>query len=107
GHELRNPISPIVTALEVMKKRSGDDTELERGIIERQAMHLTRLVENLLDVSRTTLGKLEINRTRVEVADVIANAVEMCGPLLAQKRHVLSVEVPRTGLPVDGDAIRL
>jgi PAS domain S-box-containing protein len=107
GHELRNPLSPIVTALEVMKKRSGHGTELERGIIERQAMHLTRLVENLLDVSRITLGKLELDRAPVEVAGVIANAIEMCGPLFAQKRHVLSVEAPRTGLPVFGDAIRL
>jgi PAS domain S-box-containing protein len=107
GHELRHPLSPIVMALEVMKKRSADGTERERGIIERQAMHLTRLVENLLDVSRITRGKLPIDRARVEIADVIANAVEMSGPLFAQKQHVLSVAVPRTGLPVDGDAIRL
>ena len=107
GHELRNPLSPIMSALQIMKKRSGEGTELERGIIERQAMHLTRLVDNLLDVSRITHGKLELDKVPVEMADIIASAVEMCGPLFLQKRHVLSVEVAHVGLPVFGDATRL
>jgi PAS domain S-box-containing protein len=107
GHELRNPLSPIMTALHLMKLRTGDSTERERLIIERQATHLTRLVEDLLDVSRITRGKLELNKAPIEMADVITDAIEMCGPFFAQKRHTLSVEVPRTGLPVLGDATRL
>ncbi len=107
GHELRNPLSPIMTAVQLMKLRADDGTERERMVIERQAMHLTRLVEDLLDVSRITLGKLELQKAPIEMADVIAAAIEMCAPLFTQKRHALSVEVPRAGLPVLGDATRL
>ena len=107
GHELRNPLSPIMTALQLMKRRAGDDIERERMVIERQARHLTRLVEDLLDVSRITLGKLELETAPIEMADVIADAIEMCGPLFAQKGHTLTVDVPSSGLPVLGDATRL
>ena len=107
GHELRNPLSPIITALRLMKLRAGDSMERERMIIERQATHLTRLVEDLLDVSRITSGKIELDKAQIEMADVITNAVEMCGPLFEQKRHTLAVDVPQTGLPVLGDATRL
>jgi signal transduction histidine kinase len=71
-------------------------------IIERQALRLTRLVEDLLDVSRITLGKLELDKAPIEMTDVVMDALETCGPLFAQKRHTLSVEVPRTGLLVLG-----
>jgi len=107
GHELRNPLSPILTALQLMKRRDGIGTERERMIIERQATNLTRLVEDLLDVSRITLGKLELDKASIEMAAVITAALEMCGPLFAQKRHTLSVDVPPTGLAVIGDATRL
>ena len=107
GHELRSPLSPIMTALQLMKRRAGDDIERERMVIERQARHLTRLVEDLLDVSRVTLGKLEIEKVPIDMADVIAGAIEMCGPLFAQKGHTLTVDVPSSGLPVLGDATRL
>ena len=107
GHELRNPLSPIITALRLMKLRAGDSMERERMIIERQAIHLTRLVEDLLDVSRITSGKIELDKAQIEMADVITNAVEMCGPLFEEKRHTLVMDVPQTGLPVLGDATRL
>jgi signal transduction histidine kinase len=107
GHELRNPLSPIMTALEVMKLRAGGGTERERMIIERQATHLTRLVEDLLDVSRITRGKLELDKVPIELTDVLTDAIEMCGPLFAQKGHTLSVDMPGSGLPVLGDATRL
>ncbi len=107
GHELRNPLSPIMTALRLMKLRPGDSMERERMIIERQAAHLTRLVEDLLDVARITRGKIELDKVRIEMADVITNAIEMCAPLFEQKQHALAVDVPQTGLPVLGDAIRL
>ena len=71
GHELRNPLSPIMMALQLMKRRAGGDTERERMIIERQALRLTRLVEDLLDVSRITLGKLELDKAPIEMADVV------------------------------------
>jgi PAS domain S-box-containing protein len=107
GHELRNPLSPIMTALHVMKLRDHKADERERLIIERQARHLTRLVEDLLDVSRVTQDKLELDHARVEMATVINSAVEMCTPLLEMKGHSLALELPSSGLSVSGDATRL
>ena len=107
GHELRNPLSPILTALHLMRLRDGDHAAKERAVIERQAQHLVRLVDDLLDVSRITRGKVELKRQRIEVAHIVARAVEMASPLLEQRRHNLRVTVPSHGLVVDGDPDRL
>ena len=64
GHELRNPLSPILTALQLMRLRGVQGAERERAIIERQVKHLVRLVDDLLDVSRITRGKIELKRER-------------------------------------------
>ena len=105
GHELRNPLSPILTALQLMKLRGGG-LERERTVIERQVGHLTRLVDDLLDVSRIARGKVELKKALVEVADVVVKAIELATPLLDQRTHALDVDVPRR-LWVRGDAIRL
>jgi PAS domain S-box-containing protein len=107
GHELRNPLSPILTALQLMKLRSADNCERERTVIERQVNHLTRLVDDLLDVSRIARGKIELKEEIVETSEVVARAIEMASPLLEQRTHTLSVQVPRRGLAVEGDATRL
>ena len=107
GHELRNPLAPIVTALQLMKLRSADVLRKERAVIERQVKHLTRLVDDLLDVSRITLGKVALKKVLVEVADVVNRAVELSSPLFEQHQHHLSVAVPRHGLALYGDATRL
>ncbi len=107
GHELRNPLAPIQTALQLMKLRDGNTHERERTVIERQVKHLIRLVDDLLDVSRLTRGKIELTRERIELADIIAKAIEMASPLVEQRGHALHVDVPGTGLIVDGDATRL
>ena len=106
GHELRNPLSPIVTALQLMKLRGGGGLERERAVIERQVSHLTRLVDDLLDVSRIARGKVELKEELVDIADVVAKAIEVATPLLDQRTHVLDVDVPPR-LWVRGDAIRL
>jgi signal transduction histidine kinase len=106
GHELRNPLSPIVAALEILRLR-GQVPEREMGILQRQVQHLTRLVDDLLDVSRITRGKVEIRKEPVELLTVVAKGIEMAGPLLEQRRHHLAVEVPPAGLPVHGDPMRL
>ncbi len=93
GHELRNPLSPIVTALQLMAMRSDAATSHEQGIIQRQVDHLVRLVDDLLDISRITRGKIELKKRTVRVADVLANAVEMASLLLEQRRHQLSVDI--------------
>lgn len=106
GHELRNPLAPILTALQLLKLRGVAAVEHERGVIERQVRHLVRLVDDLLDVSRITRGLVELRQERVTVADLVARAAEMAGPLIEQRRHDLSVDVPRS-LTVDGDPGRL
>ena len=107
SHELRNPLSPILTALQLMRLRGTDTAERERTIIERQVKHLVVLVDDLLDVSRITSGKVDLDKTPVELADVIATAVETTSPLLEQRRHTLDIQVARRGLSVDADADRL
>jgi PAS domain S-box-containing protein len=108
GHELRNPLAPILTALHIMRLRAGDDaTERERAVIERQVSHLSRLVDDLLDVSRATMGKIDLRRERIDVATAVARGVEIARPLIASKGHELTVSVPVGALFVDGDVVRL
>jgi signal transduction histidine kinase len=107
GHELRNPLSPIATALQLMKLRGETRTTREQQVIERQVNHLTRLVDDLLDVSKITRGKVELRKERVEIADVIAKAIEMASDLFEQRNHDLSLDVAYERLWVDGDPVRL
>ncbi|HEX2223030.1 MAG TPA: HAMP domain-containing sensor histidine kinase [Thermoanaerobaculia bacterium] len=108
GHELRNPLSPIVTALELLRLRGTLAAHpRELGILERQVKHLTRLVDDLLDVSRITRGKVDLKVETVELTAVVAKAVEMASPLLDRRQHRLAVEVPAGGLSVQGDPVRL
>ncbi len=106
GHELRNPLAPILTAIELMKMRGDDTYPKERAVIERQVRHVVRLVDDLLDVSRMTRGKVELVKKPVEVADCVAAAIELSSPLFEQRAHALVVDVPH-GLIVDGDSTRL
>jgi PAS domain S-box-containing protein len=107
GHELRNPLSPILTALQLMKLRGSEESQRERTVIERQVRHLTRLVDDLLDVSRIARGKVDLKEEVLEIAEVVAKAIEIATPLLEQQTHVLEVEILRSGLAVRGDAVRL
>ena len=107
GHELRNPLSPIVTTLQVMKLRGEAGSARERTILERQVGHLTRLVDDLLDVSRIARGRVELKAELVVLAEVVAKAIEMASPLLEMRSHMLAVELPRRDLHVHGDPTRL
>jgi PAS domain S-box-containing protein len=107
GHELRNPLAPIATALRLMALREGGAFVTERSIIERQVQHMTRLVEDLLDVSRITRGKVELRQRPIEISEVITKAVEIASPALEQRQHHLEVDVPIAGLTVFGDVGRL
>ena len=109
GHELRNPLAPIMTAVELMRMREGEGGLLarERQVIERQVKHLVRLVDDLLDISRITRGGLELKRQPLEVAEVAARAIEEVSPLLEQRMHRLAVNIPSRGLVVSGDEERL
>ena len=107
GHELRNPLAPILTALELMSLRGDDSALRERTVIDRQVRHLVRLVDDLLDVSRIARGKIDLRRQTVEIADIVASAVETSSPLMEERRHQLHIDVPRAGLMVHGDVTRL
>jgi signal transduction histidine kinase/CheY-like chemotaxis protein len=107
GHEMRNPLSPILTALHLMRLRGGNAIEREAEIIERQVSHMVRLVDDLLDVSRITGGKVSLKKERVELQTVLARAIEQASPLLERKGHALHIEVPAIGLTIDADPVRL
>jgi len=109
GHELRNPLSPIVTALQLMKLRGGASGpfERERQLIERQVGHLTRLVDDLLDVSRIARGKLDLKKQPIDIGSVVAKAIEIASPLFELRRHTLTVTVPEGPLFMNGDEHRL
>ncbi len=105
GHELRNPLSPIVTALALLRMR-GTPWTREHAVIERQVNHVTRLVNDLLDVSRITRRTLDLRKNPLRLADVITRATDIASPLLEERRQKLTVEVPST-LRVVGDEVRL
>lgn len=107
GHELRNPLAPIVTALHLMKRRNDSATEVERRIIERQVAHLLRLVDDLLDVSRIAKGKLQLESERVDMKAVVATALELTQPLLEKRALAIELVLPDAPPHVSGDAVRL
>ncbi len=106
GHELRNPLAPILTCVEIMKRRDAGAFVRERDIIQRQAKHLALLVDDLLDVSRIAAGKIQLRDEEVDLRMVILRALEMTQPLYAQRPEpqVVSDQQP---LHVKGDFLRL
>ena len=106
GHELRNPLAPIVTALELLRRRGGPPLP-ELAILERQARHLRRLVDDLLDVSRITRGRVVLERARLELAHAVGLAVELATPSLEERGHSLAVDVPPSSLAIDADEARI
>jgi PAS domain S-box-containing protein len=105
GHELRNPLAPIVTAIELLKL-NGHEATREVATIERQSQHLVRLVDDLLDIARVTRGKLELKRRRCELQAVVTKAIEIAAPLIERRRHVLDVSI-EPNIPIHGDEFRL
>jgi PAS domain S-box-containing protein len=109
AHELRNPLAPLSNALQVLKLAGADPASAEqaRGLMERQLSHLVRLVDDLLDVSRITTGKIELRRERIGVKEVVDSALETSGPLIEKCGHQLRVELPDEALVVEADPTRL
>jgi signal transduction histidine kinase len=109
AHELRNPLAPIRTAVDTMWLRPlEDETLLQcRDVIGRQVEHLTRLVDDLMDISRITRGNIKLERKPVDISDVVRRAVETHRPLFDTRHHELVVDLPATPLAVEGDLTRL
>ena len=106
GHELRNPLAPIVSSLEALRLRGQGNTP-EHEVISRQLRHVVRMVDDLLDVARITRGQMSLQCEPLELSGVVAKACEAAGPLVQQRRHTLEVDVPSEGLAVLGDPVRL
>jgi signal transduction histidine kinase/CheY-like chemotaxis protein len=107
GHELRNPLAPITAALELIKIKSPAPLSREHVIIQRQVQHLSRLVDDLLDVSRITRGKVVLRKEPINLKEVLRRAIDNTSSLLEERRHALTVELPREEMWVFGDATRL
>jgi len=109
AHELRNPLSALRTATEALHLKASDNADVQslQGVFERQIRQLTRLTNDLLDVSRITRDKLALQRTRVAVWDVIECAMETVRPLLEKRSQTVNVVVPSESVFVDGDQARL
>ena len=109
SHELRNPLAPIRTALEVMRIARGDRDLSEKALatMERQLAHLVRITDDLLDVSRITQNKVELRRERIDLRSVLHSALESTRPLIDAQAQRLSLDLPRTPLWTDGDFTRL
>jgi two-component system CheB/CheR fusion protein len=109
GHELRNPLAPIRNTLELVRLEglAGADLEESHAMIERQVVYLTRLVDDLLDVSRITRGRIELHRGRVELAAAVRGAVEMIDGHVRRRDHELVVSMPEGPVWLDADTTRL
>ncbi len=108
AHELRNPLAPMVNALWIMGTDSGGATARDaHDIIERQLKHMVRLIDDLLDVSRITRGKLSIQMHTIQLTDVVSNAVDTARPYIDARRHTLEVTLPDEPVYLKGDEVRL
>ncbi len=108
SHELRNPLAPMRSALDVLKIRHGNDEDARViGAFDRQLRHLTRLVDDLMEVSRITQNRMQLRRAPVDMAALVRGAVHDMAPMMTAARHTLRLALPEAPLTVDGDATRL
>jgi PAS domain S-box-containing protein len=109
AHELRNPLAPIRYALAANRKadRTAEQRKWADEIMERQVAHMSRLLDDLLDVSRITRGTLELKRTPAELTSVLSAAIETARPVLDAKHHTLSLDFPNEAMRIEADAVRL
>ena len=110
AHELRNPLAPIRNALEIMRVTGVDAATVQqaaRTMIERQLGQMVRLIDDLLDVSRITRGRLSLRKERAELASIIRSAIDTSRPLIDASGHTLVIELPEEVVPLDADPIRL
>jgi CheY-like chemotaxis protein len=109
ANELRNPLAPIRTTLDVLRAAVATDSTLEWGwnVIDRQTQHLTRLVDDLLDVARFAKGEILLQKRAISLLEVLNEAVETSRPLMESRKQTLTIELPSESLYVNGDLVRL
>lgn len=109
AHELRNPLSPITSALALMRDDAIDNAELAtlREMVERQVEQMVHLVDDLLDLSRISRGKIDLRRTKCRLQPIIRQAIESVQPFIAESSHVLKTDIPDQRITLHGDAVRL
>ena len=109
AHELRNPLAPIRNALNVLRLNDSKDKTLDQlsGMMERQVNHLVRLVDDLMEVSRISSGKIELRRELVEVASIVRSAIEASRPLIDDAQQNLLTSIPSGSLILDADPVRM
>jgi signal transduction histidine kinase/ActR/RegA family two-component response regulator len=107
AHELRNPLAPLRYAAELLSTAGRDDLNWSRHVIDRQVAHLSRLIDDLFDISRITREIMSIEKRRVDLREVVQTAVETCRPAIAQNHQQLIVHLPSEPIHVLGDAVRL
>ena len=109
GHELRNPLAPVTTALQIMRIHESEPIRVARSreIVERQIEHMTRLIDDLLDVSRITRGKIELREQPLLLSSVIERAIESARPLIDERGHRISLDLPTEPVSFLADPARL
>lgn len=109
GHELRNPLAPLQTGMDLLRRLLPDDARIReiQQMVERQVAHLTRLVDDLLDVARIKSGRIELAMERFDVRNVVRGAIEDMRAAVEARRHRLSTELPAEPLEIEGDEVRL
>ena len=109
AHELRNPLAPISNALHILRLNGTEDRTIDQlgEMMERQVKHLVRLVDDLMEVSRISQGKIELRKELVEVARIVRSAVETSRPLIEASKHVLETSIPDAPLIVEADSVRV
>jgi len=108
AHELRNPLAPIRTGLQVLRLNPGEEAaERTREMMDRQIAHMVRLIDDLLDVSRVSRGKIELKKELLDLKTIVGLAVETSLPLIEAGRHDLSVQLPPEPLPIEADPTRM
>ncbi|MFL5263966.1 MAG: response regulator [Anaeromyxobacteraceae bacterium] len=109
GHELRNPLAPVLNAVKLIQRTGVGDAALERILAgaDRQIAHMTRLLDDLLDVSRIRNGKIELKRAPADLGSIVRDALHATAGLVAERGHALALELPDGPLELEGDAVRL